>query len=193
MKKLVLALSILTIAFAGMANAQNVFVDDSIGIFTADGANSATAGLIEPVTLHVLITGMTAPTVSAFEFKLSYDGPLVILPATFSDDAINAATREGEFAVGFGTPQPAVDGQVELMTFDVFSTGDGVPCSLFIGPTYFSTLDGVPSYVDNNENAQLVEMRPSTGGFDVPVFVLNGEAPVATESTTLDALKTLYR
>lgn len=194
MKKLVLALSVLTLICVGVAAAQiNVFVDDSIGIYNAAGENGGLLNSYTPVTLHVKLTGMTAPSVAAFEFSMIPDGPMVILGHEFSHDAINAATRPYEWAVGFGAPVPAVDGEVELMSVEVMVTSDADPASLTLAPIYFASLEGVPCYLISNEEGGLVEMRPSTGGNETPVFVFNGDVPVATLNENLDGLKSLYR
>mgnify|MGYP006935374947 CR=1 FL=1 len=63
-----------------------------------------------------------------------------------------------------------------------------------IEPVYFSSLEGVPSFLVDANTGELVEMRQSTGGANDPVFVVNSATvPVATEATSFDSLKSLYR
>ena len=195
MKKLIIALSILTIAFAGVATAQDLTWENNVGIYLADGSHATTAVQGEMVDLHVIISHMTSPAAGGFELKLVAEGSLIIVEPTiaYPTDAINAASRTGEYIVGYGTPIASVDASVEVMSFSAIVTAD-LPGALYIEPVYFETLANVPSYLADAENAIVVEMRQSTGGPSDPVFVVNTElVPVATESTTFDNLKSLYR
>lgn len=195
MKKLIVVLSILTIAFAGSAFAQDLEWQNNIGIYLADGSHAATATAGETLDLHMVITGMTSEASAGFELKMSTEGPLFLMEATiaYPDAAINVGTRTGEFIVGYANPVLAVDGQVEVMTFSVIVTDPAIPGGIFISNVYFPSIPGVPSYLADADNAEIVEMRQSTGG-GAPVFVVNEELiPVATESTSFDNLKSLYR
>ena len=196
MKKLLVVLSILTIALAGSAFAQDAPSDNNVGIYLADGAHNADAIPGSMLDLHLVISNLTADTVSGFELKLETSGPVFIAESTivYPTQVINVGVRVGEFIVGFDGPVPAVDGAVEVMSFSVFVTDDAVSGGLFIKPIFFPSIASVPSYLIDADSGELVEMRQSTGGADDAVFVINSqEVPVATESTSFDNLKSLYR
>ena len=195
MKKLVLVLSVLTIVFAASAFAQN-FDANNVGVYLADGSHSVYAIQGESLDLHMVVTNMDAPALAGFELKLVTDGDLIIVGSTvaYPTQAINVATRMNEYIVGFDAPVPAVDGAVEVMTFSAIVTDAAFPSGIRIEPVYFASISGVPSYLANADTGELVEMHQSTGGPNDQVFVVNNEVvPVATETTTFDSLKSLYR
>jgi len=196
MKKLLIALSILTIALAGSAFAQDNSWDNNIGLYLASGEHSADADAGSVLDLHLIVSNLTAPTVSGFELKLETTGPVFVNESSvaFPTQVINVGTRTGEYIVGFDGPIPAVDGAVEVMTFSVIVTDAAAASALFIKPVYFPSIASVPSFLVDADSGELVEMRQSTGGPDDAVFVINSqEVPVATEMTTFDNLKSLYR
>lgn len=196
MKKIIIALSILTIAFAGTAFAQVDSSTDMIGIYLADGNLSATAAAGETLELHMIIENMTADSAAGFELKLVAEGPLFILGASvaYPENAINASTTEGEYVVGFGLPVLSIDNSLEIMSFSVVVADDATVGSLFIKPVYYASIAGAPAYLGDVDTAQIIEMRQSTGGADDAVFVVNSVViPVATETTSFDNLKSLYR
>ncbi len=83
--------------------------------------------------------------------------------------------------------------------------------SLFSAATVLAQLDPVAIYIReanrleggslNNylpvycagSNNGLFSLHPSSGSIDAPVFMINGEASVATESLAWDGVKSLYR
>ncbi len=195
MKKLILALTMLTIAITGTAFAGQ-FDTNNIGIYLSDGNHSTTAIMGESINLHLVVSNMTANELAGFELKMIADGSLAILGGTiaYPTDAINLATRQNEYIVGFDAPVPVLDGTMEVMTFDALYFGDGLPAGIRIDSVYFSSLDGVPSFLVDADTGELVEMHQSTGGANDQVFLVNADnIPVATESTTFDSLKSLYR
>ena len=195
MKKLVLTLSILTIALAGTAFADTIH-SNNIGVYLSNGEHSATAIQGESLDLHLVVSNMTANELAGFEMKMVADGPLFIVEGTFNypTQAINVATRANEFIVGFDAPIPAISGSVEVLAFSAIVTDSAVPAGIRIEPVYFASLEGVPSFLVDANTGELVEMRQSTGGANDPVFVVNSDIiPVATEATTFDSLKSLYR
>jgi hypothetical protein len=196
MKKLIITLSILTIAFAGTVFAQDGMSDNNIGIYLADGSHAVDAVQGEVLDLHLVITNMTSPAVAGFEVKMISEGPLFIVESSiaFPTDSINVGSRYGEIIVGFGTPLLPEAGSIEVMSFSALVSDAAQPSSLFIMPVFSPSIPGVPSYLADAQADILVEMRQSTGGPSDPVFVVNTDpVPVATESTSFDSLKSLYR
>lgn len=197
MKKLLVVLSILTIAVTGSALAQDLIWQNNIGAYLADGSYEADAAQGDVLELHMILTNMTSPACGGFEYKLSTVGGLFIMESTvaYPTDSINAASREGEFIVGYGNPIPAVDGAVEVMSVSVIVTDEEEPSGLYIGAVYFASIPGVPCYLADAANAIIVEMHQSLGDSEAAVFEVNekGQSPIATESTSFDNLKSLYR
>lgn len=196
MKKLLVVLSILIIAVSGSAFAQDLIWQNNIGAYLADGSYEVDAAQGDVLELHMILTNMTSPACGGFEYKLSTVGGLFIMESTiaYPTDSINAASREGEFIVGYGNPIPAVSGAVEVMSVSVIVT-DEEPSGLYIGAVYFASIPGVPCYLADAANAIMVEMHQNLGDSSDAVFEVNekGQTPVATESTSFDNLKSLYR
>ncbi len=196
MKKFLVVLSILSIALAGSAFADESSSDNNVGVYLADGSLSADVAAGSTLDLHVIISNMTVDSVAGFEFKMLAYGPMFINNSSivFPTQVINVGSRPGEFIVGFDLPLLATDDAVEVMTFQAIVTDAAIPAGLLIQPVYFPSLPGVPSFLVDGDSGELVELRQSTGGADDAVFVVNSESvPVATESTSFDSLKSLYR
>jgi hypothetical protein len=190
MKKLILALSILTIAFAGSAFAQLEW-QNNIGIYTDTGDFNVTAVAFETIPVNVVLTNPTSDNITGYEFNLIEEGGIFLGEYMVDYDYIDAATRPGEHMIGFGAPQP-LNGNFVLGHFDILVTDAAVPAHLFIRPIYFSSVEGAPSYANNQGEFNV--MLQSTGDSFVPVFLINSpEDPVDTESTSFDGLKSLYR
>ena len=195
MKKLLVVLSILTIAFAGSAFAQDAPWQNNAGVYLADGSHAADAAAGSTLDLHLILSNLTADSVAGFELKLVAFGPLFVMESSvvFPTQVINVGSRPGEYIVGFDVPMPA-DGSFEVMTFSAIVTDAAVPAGLLIQSVYFPSLPGVPNFLVDGGTGELIELRQSTGGADDPVFVVNTQdIPVATESTSFDSLKSLYR
>ncbi len=200
MKKLMmmnLAIFLTILAMVGVAPvvAQDIH-SNSVGIYLADGSLSAEALQGQSLDLHLLVTNMDAFTLAGFELKIIADGPLFVLASTivYPTAAINVATRENEYIVGFDGPVPAVDGSVEIMTFSAVVTDAAIASGLRIEPVFFSSLDDVPCFLVDAQTGELREMRQSAGGPADQVFVVNNPViPVTTESTTFGSLKSLFR
>jgi len=191
MKKLIFVLSMLTIAFAGAASAADWW-QDNVGIYTDAGEYNIALAPFTTINLHMIITNSTAAEISGFELKLVSEGPGLLGDRFIDHDHINAATRVGEFAVGFGTPQPFVGGSFELMHFELTVMDDAAPVYLYIDQIYFSSDGGsMPLFVCDGD---FVSLHQSLGLATDPVFLANSILePVATESTSFDGLKSLYR
>lgn len=195
MKKLVFVVALIALAVGGSAFAQTAF-QNNIGVyFDAEGTittnNDGVAGVKH---CYVVLTDLTTPTVDGFECKLTATGGMIIAYATQTFPAelavINVGTRYGEVIAGFGFPLPVVDGRAMVMEFDIFVTDPGVPGELFLSPTYFSSLPGTAAFLYDHV---IYEANNSTAP-GLPVLVTNStEEPVATQATSLDNLKSLYR
>ena len=192
MKNLVFIIALITMV-GGTAFAQGNW-EDNIGVyFNADGTvvsnNDGVAGVHH---VYMVLTNVTSPTVDGFECKITAEGGMIISYASkvFPLETINVGTRYGEVIAGFGSPLATVNGNAMVMEFDIIITDPGMPGLLYIAPVYFPSIPGAPAYLSAGE---IVAAKNSTGP-GMPVLVTNiPEEPVATETTSFDNLKSLYR
>ncbi len=74
--------------------------------------------------------------------------------------------------------------------FDIIVTDPTIPGTMFLNPVYFPSITGAPAYLSNGV---VVAAHNSTAP-GTPVLVTNStEEPVATEATSFDNLKSLFR
>jgi hypothetical protein len=190
---MVFALALVIMACGGSALAQNIN-EDNIGVYfdTAGTVMSNNDGLVGVKHVYVVLTNLTQPVVGGFECKITATGGMLISYATktFPVDVIDVGTRYGETIAGFGQPLPVADGKAVVMEFDIVVTDPSIPGEMFIEPIYYPSMPGATCYLSNGE---IFEARNSTAPGE-PVLVTNSETePVATEATSFDNLKSLYR
>lgn len=203
MKKLliaVLALAALSLLAPSSGFAQDDFVN-RMGIYVVDnGIYVPTTDVAAPYTTVsaylVLVNpeqdGTPIEGVGGFECTVSGEGTYIVTAWNFSNpQALNVATAPS-FSVGFGSPSAVTDGFCELIQMDVlYSTLDGSPVYLFLNPFEPASIEGYMAII-NSGSEDLVAISPSSGDFAEAVFAINGEV-VATEDSTLDMIKTMYR
>lgn len=193
MKKLVLVIALALVACGGSVFAQDIN-QDNIGVyFDADATllrnNDGVPGLHH---VYVVLTNLSHNVIEGFECKITASGGLLVSydSKTFPVDVIDVGTRYGEIIAGFGQPLPVADGQAVVMELDIIVTDAAIPGLLFLEPVYFASVPGSAAYLSEGE---IVATRNSTApGF--PVLVTNSEdEPVATQGTSFDNLKSLFR
>ncbi len=195
MKKMALVTVLVAMAIGGSALAQDLTWQNNVGIYFdtvgTDFCGTATNG--EIVNAFLVLTNMTAADAKGYELKLVLEGGFQLVSLGFPVDVVNVGTKPGEQIVGFAYPVAAEAGTVVLAMYTFYVSDESVSSFATIERIYFPSLPGVPSYLDGDGN--IIEMRQSTGGPYDPVFILNGDCfgPVATEETTFDNLKSLYR
>lgn len=197
MKKIALVIFLASL-MAGNAVAQLDPDDDGIGVYFDPCAcvNCLTLEAGEHLG-YLVITHPTSPTgVGGWEAAVWAEGPAFIIEWELLGDAINVATRENEFIVGVAEPLynpysfPAV--VVAIMHLLIVDTAE--PVNFYIDGIYFHSLpEKQPAYLDGADYDIIKKLQQSTGGAGFPVATINGECAVATESTTFDGLKALYR
>lgn len=193
MKKLVFVFALVAMAIGGSAFAQNAY-ENNIGVyFDADATmisnNDATPGVKH---VYVVLTQLTNATVEGFECKLTATGGMLISydSKVFPVETINVGTRFGEIIAGFGSPVMAVDGMAVVMELDIIVTDPTMPGEMYLEPVYHPSTPGAPAYLSDGV---VVAAHNSTAP-GAPVLVTNStEEPVATEATSFDNLKSLYR
>lgn len=193
MKKMIfllLSLLVASSAFAVMDEDPN-----TLGMYFDMNANSNCVQGIAPynsVDMYVILTNPEMPSVGGFEFGYTVDGNVIVLTTVFSGQALDVG-GPGNHIVGLGAP---------LMTSEatVLATMSLLYSDTTMAPVYFSLHGTEPSSIDPAlptllfGQGELMTLGTSTlpGTFNATI---NGvcEDVVATEETSLDALKSLYR
>jgi len=174
---------------------------DGIGVYAdMDGmVNSITQeeGLLE---VQLLLMGCTAETgIQAWEAAILCDGCLTFLGHQLPYEGFNVSAMP-DITVGVSDGEDnlpiAQEPIMHLTTLQFLVTGPEEG-NIYVKPVSFFEGSGsmgnyLPAYAAGETN-QLYAMYPSSGSVNLPVFRVNGEAPVATTSFTLDGVKALYR
>ena len=193
MKKLVFVLALVAMAFGGSVFAQEGYENNMGVYFDADGISAINNdGVVGLKHVYVVLTQLTHATVEGFEAKITASGGMLISydSMTFPVDAIDVGTRFGEVISGFGSPLLVADNKAMVMDFDIIVTDASIPGMLFIDPVYFPSVSGAPAFLAGGE---VIAANNSTAP-GLPVLVTNStEEPVATDATSFDNLKSLYR
>ncbi|MCP4291838.1 MAG: hypothetical protein GY780_08400 [bacterium] len=200
MKKIAFAL-LLTLLVAGNAFAQLDPDDDGIGVYFDP---CACVNCLElPAGEHLGYLVITHPTsedgVLGWEATVWNEGPGVVTEWELLGDAINVATRENEFIVGLGSPEinPYTYPAVVVAVMHLFIFDESAPVEFFIDGVYFNSIPGgeQPNYLDGADYEIIKPLQQIQGSADLPVAIINGDCDgvVATENTTFDGLKALYR
>ncbi len=197
MKKIALVLMI-TAVLTGNAFAQLDPDDDGIGVYFDPCAcvNCLTLDAGEHLG-YLVITHPTSPMgVLGWECKMWAEGPAFITSVELLGNAVDVGTRENEYIVGLADPlyNPYSFPAIVVAMVNVFITDTTEPINFYIDGVYFPSHEsGQPAYLDGSDNTIIKPLQQSTGGPDFPVATINGECAVATESTTIDGIKALYR
>ena len=207
MKKLVTLVALATLfALPALASVPDEG-PDSFGIYfeTAEGDFVNEVNGVEPnsfVLTYVIIAGITRPSVAGWEVGFDFTpGTGAVITTTFQGDAVNFA-QVPQFIVGLGTPLPTpAEGYLVLAEMNVLFFA-GV-MEWYGGPTDPASIPLVPAYVNGEDLLYLVPCFFSTdadgqytgddGWMPIPLAVMNGEAPVATENASWSNLKSMYR
>ena len=203
-------LAILTLAFlctGSLAQAQCFDDPDEICIFwtsDCDQCINCMAYMAGPVTAYVVLMNSSWWSgVSGFEFQLVnangsgfYPPPSdFIVGYNLPVGGINVSAPP-EFIVGLGMPLPpdpcTVLVSIDILVFDPSSWCFGVK------PVSVPSIPGQMAYVPGHDPSLLTQMNPCTGinPADYGMACLNSPdcpPPVATDKTSWDGLKSLYR
>ena len=150
------------------------------------------SGLLE---VHLLLTGCSSEQgFAAWEAGIAFDGPLEFAGYQLPDHSI-AFIRFPDLSAGYDYNYFIQQPILHLLTLYFHVNGPEVG-NIYLGPVSSSGGSGsmgnyLPAYV--TPGSVMVAMHPSSGSVDLPVFRVNGEAPVATTSATMDEIKALYR
>lgn len=208
MKKFVLAIAVAYLAVCGIALADDYM--DNVGVYFDTEATDVCLNRVADIGIsqyhvYTVLTELTSPSVKGFELGLAFDGPLLasnfVYPA--GSGALNMQS-EPTFLVGFAVPIPAVDRKVVVMEFDILvysvnpvnwdEYGDA---HVFVKEIFFHSLpDPVPAYL--TAEGEIKPLHQSTGLETNPVMIFSLDPGgcgnvVASDETTWDSLKSLYR
>ncbi len=201
MKKIAFAL-LLTAFITGNAFAQLDPDNDGIGIYFDPCAcvNCLELPANQEHLGYVVITHPTSDAgVLGWEAKIWSEGPAVVTNWELMGDATNFATRDNEFVVGLGSPivNPYTYPAVVVAIMHLFIFDESAPIEFFIDEVYFNSIPEIhqPAYLDGADYNIIKPLQQIQGSADLPVAVVNGSCDdiVATENTTFDGLKALYR
>lgn len=195
------------ILLVGSATAQIDPDPDGVGIY-ADADAMLTSIMIDPGTsfdVYLIATNISEDNILAWNLRIRHDAGLWVgnyaIPydyhnthQDFASDGINIGVWNDVDAIpriplGFGP-------SMILLSMSVIPLVDQ-PQFFFIENTVIHTIpEPYPAY-ESTESFGVgdgwVELHPSSGSYDAPVFVVNGADPIATETMTLGQVKTLYR
>ena len=129
-----------------------------------------------------------------FDLKMILPAGFLLAGQTYPGNGLNIGSYPS-FNVGFADPVPVVDGKVTLGTMTIFADGSANG-EVFLQPT--DANPDIPGFMPGNAYLEggareSFKMFPISNAYDAPVFVFNGDAPVATESASWSGVKALYR
>jgi hypothetical protein len=181
----------------GNAAAQIDPDTDGVGIYTDASAeiycSAHPAGA--PSTIVVCLTNPSAQGgVYGWEAKITFPVTLFILATVYTGGGLNVGDPlQGQYIVGIPSPLPWAP-VIVLCTFTILTT---IPdCSwIYMGPLDNASIPGEMVYADGADPGNLIIMRGSTGGPDIPVYGINCDCPppIPNESETWGGVKALYR
>ena len=197
MKKWMLLLGLGSLLLASPVLAQLDPDEDGIGIYFDPCACGYCVTL--PEGEHMAWLVITHPTseagVGGWECEIAWDGPVVPLQWMLEGLAINVE-EPPTFSVGLGEPvsNPYLFPAVVVMSIRLMVLSVDEPCNFYIDGILFHSLpDRVPAYLDGADYSNIIQLRQSTGGPDIPVATINGDCAVASEETSWSEVKGLFR
>ena len=179
---------------AGAASAQIDTGPNGLGLYADMDAMinrlDTEPGMVE---LHLLATNLTEVNLAGWEVGLMYFGPIYFAGYSIPYNHVNVGTFPS-FSVGLSEPIPQAP-VIHLMTITI-GVSEVEPVAIYLTPPALpvggSMGNDLPAFITGPE-FELIAFYPSSGSIEAPVFMINGEAPVATEPATMGSIKSLYR
>jgi len=200
MKKLLFAVSALaalsliapSTGFAQATNTLGIYVDEAGTLNSGDVTNFV------PVDIYMVLHGPMTPGMTAVnniggvEFKITAVGATV-LTFTYPVNVVDISDALGNHAAGFGEALPVgANGATVVCTLNVLPTNATGAAVFTLAPNDLASIPGAMAYLDWDVTSDnIYACLPPYESFDYDVCVLNGT--VATEETTMDGIKALYR
>ena len=204
MIKLVIAVGLMTAMLAPAALAQIDPDPDSIGIYADLEATQVNlmAEAFSTFEVYLIATNISEDDIVNWGLKVVGDSGLHYVGFSVPQSDVNVTLYStGDeidiYAYKNDSSTIAVGPHAHLLTLS-FTVMDVDPHNLYIEPWHYNGYypELYPYYHSSRTWGDLlpqVELHPSSGAYDLPVFVVNGEAPVANESMTMGQVKSLYR
>jgi hypothetical protein len=192
MKKLLVL--VLTMALAGSAFAVVDTDANSLGFYadlTADTVVIQNAAPYSTQTVYVILANPNFDGLWGIEFGYDIVGSAIVLSTTWANPQALDVGSPGNHIVGFGNPSATTEATLVATLSVLYSATDGTPMEMTLTGTEPSSIDPLlPTLL--LQDGVLVSSGDSTDIGNVN-FSINGEAPVATDHMTIDAVKSLYR
>lgn len=200
----ILFLAWLPVLLAAPTHAQIDPDPDGVGIYADTGATqvSAMAALGTPVELYVIATNLSEDDIVVWNLRIAYDAGLwaggITIPYVHHGRFLHYNPNGISVAVwnDYDAPSPLGYGpHMHLLTFTAICTDYG-PQSFYLRNYHHGVIEPYPEYYSMatiQPGTSMVELHPSSGSFELPVFTFNGEDPIADEVLTLGQVKALYR
>lgn len=190
---MLVSLSILVLS-AGFAQAQN----DMMGLFFDEygQSNCLLASWIAPystVELHLVLMEPSFDDLYGFEAGISVDGPVTLISVVMENANYIDIGSPGNHIVGFGTPAVMeYSNALATFTYMYMSTSNEDVCFKLHGSNPSSINPLYPTLLLADSEMQMVDVGNVYE--DCSAFISDWFCNVtATEETTWDSLKTLYR
>ncbi len=141
---------------------------------------------------YLSLTNVTSPSgVSGWEAMLPMTGPVVVTAWNPRGFPINVKTPP-EFQVGLGYPLEWWP-TIIVMDIELQVLSSDEPIAFYVQPIFKPSIADQVIYADGADPNILKPLQTSTGAFDTPVLVINGDCPVAGEQETWGGVKAMYR
>lgn len=196
--KLIIAISSCIIIGIGLGVATPVTAQldpdpDGLGFYAdLDGfVNHVNVPINTPLQIYLLHTRCSASSgVSAWECTVGLTGHIIVLGWNPVGGYINFNVPP-EFEVGIYPPLPWAPA---ILLMDVWlMVQDLAPCYLSLSGGPLNSLgDGLPVFAVGDNPEDLRTIYPSSGDVNLPVFAINGQAPIAVVNSTWGEVKNLY-
>jgi hypothetical protein len=211
MKKLlfaVSALAALSLLAPSTGFAQHMY-DNTIGLYTTPNGlgvdNTGTNQIGAPVNVYMVLAkpaamdGTPFTGITAFDCQLNFNpiGGIFVTGNALNGEGFNIGDVGSidlgflEFIVGFAAEVPVdpVDGSLLLVTLQ-FINSNVEQVDITMSPASIPSIPGTIGFLPGDP--PLIEMFPSSGSLDTPVFSFNATA-VAVEDESFGSVKALYR
>ncbi len=190
-----IAALVLMVPFLSLAQNDH----NEMGVYT-DADMSATSLELPPYATAELYLVISNPynemedrpveAISGVEFSFVYPYmEILVLSTIWPGDFIDFGLPDNHI-VAFPNPVVVTDGTVTICRKSVLLMNI-IQVYIHLAPSVPSSIVGTMAIVDDDGNG-IISLYPSSGSYDDPVFAFNGEV-VATDRSTFDGLKALYR
>lgn len=165
----------------------------SIGVFFDPAATQTGASIPNGVLFDFYVIAIDAPGgIMAYEFGIDLDPRYIVLTAIFQPvgTAINLTSTTGDAIVATGGFCLPATGPTVLAQFQALMVSSDLDIPICLrGATGSCVPDGQPGYLPCDAACDWHYFGPAYEG----CAMINGDGPVAVESQTWSAIKSLYR